>query len=114
MTLCSQSNGFDYLDPNLCTLESLFGRIRNWMRRAGNKLVYNLYIIEAKYRFFYYDCGVYSKRSILVYALSDDHAINLSRNRLTEYIENSEQQEFTIHLIHLPGLHESPMVFPDC
>ena len=78
MTLCSQSNGFDYLDPNLCTLESLFGRIRNWMRRAGNKLVYNLYIIEAKYRFFY------------------------------------EQQEFTIHLIHLPGLHESPMVFPDC
>ena len=70
-------------------------------------MVYNLYGIEICCRDDSDEWGVFSKRTMIVFALTEDHAMDLCREELLEGMPTS-RQEFTIHMIHVPDLHSLP------
>ena len=117
MALLNPSNDFE---PNISPLDSdyvqlivpiehLFRHIRNWMRRAGRNLVYKLYSVEANCSNDCDEWGVFSKRTMLVFALSEQHAMDLCRNELLEDMP-VDQQCFTIDMIDIPNLRAGPIV----
>ena len=107
MTLLNPSSDFDdaydleYEDS--IALEHLYPRIRKWMRRAGGRLTYHLYSIEAKCRNKSDDWGVFDKRVMVVYALSSEHASSLCHDDLFDGMGVERQvicEEVNLHALH--------------